>query len=177
MAKFSNQTKAGAGLCALMLGAIALVNPLTVASEGKSNAAYLDPVGIPTICYGDTAGVQLGDIKTDEECEELLLEKQLETALFIAEKTDVFAISEQEFGAYIDLVYNIGGGNFARSTLLEKLNVGDRRGACEQLPRWSCAAVPPDTKGIIESCGNGRYRLRGLLKRRKAEEALCLSGL
>ena len=37
-----------------------------------NNIAYIDMVGVPTICSGLTAGVKLGDKKSDAECEQLL---------------------------------------------------------------------------------------------------------
>ncbi len=29
--------------------------------EGLRTIAYRDPIGIPTVCFGETAGVKLGD--------------------------------------------------------------------------------------------------------------------
>ena len=37
--------------------------------EGLRQSAYLDPVSIPTICYGETRGVKLGDTRTKAECD------------------------------------------------------------------------------------------------------------
>jgi lysozyme len=43
-------------------GALALGTSLVAGFEGLRTRAYLDPVGIPTICYGHTNGVMLGMI-------------------------------------------------------------------------------------------------------------------
>ncbi|MGK4387745.1 glycoside hydrolase family protein [Ectopseudomonas oleovorans] len=51
---------------------MAIALPLVGAHEGRNLAAYLDPVGIPTICYGSTAGVTLGQTRTAAECDALL---------------------------------------------------------------------------------------------------------
>ena len=79
--------------------------------EGVSNKAYLDPVGIWTICYGETKGVDKGDYKTDEECLDSLAEELTEhhkkMGMYI--KTP---ISEKEEAAYLSFTYNVGVGAF-----------------------------------------------------------------
>lgn len=129
--------------------------------EGLRTAAYLDPVGIPTICFGHTAGVKLGDRKSVEECEALLVD---EVAFFgqAIEQAVIVPISQEEYAAYTSFAYNVGVGAFKRSTLLRYLNAGDREAACNQLPRWVYA------RGI---------KLPGLVNRRNEERDLCLSGL
>jgi lysozyme len=64
--------------------------------------------------------------------------------------------------AYTSFTYNVGVGAFEKSTLLRKLNGGDRVAACNELPRWVYA------RGV---------KLPGLVNRRREEQALCLSGL
>ena len=129
--------------------------------EGVSNKAYLDPVGIWTICYGETKGVSKGDYKTDEECLDSLAEELTEhhKKMVMYIKTP---ISEREEAAYLSFTYNVGVGAFSKSTLLKKLNSGDRAGACNQLLRWDKA---------------GGKRLKGLTLRRQSENKLCLEGV
>ena len=129
--------------------------------EGVSNEAYLDPVGIWTICYGETKGVTKGDYKTDEECLDSLAEELTEhhKKMVMYIKTP---ISEKEEAAYLSFTYNVGVGAFSKSTLLKKLNSGDRVGACNQLLRWDKA---------------GGKELKGLTLRRQSENKLCLEGV
>ena len=129
--------------------------------EGKSNPAYLDPVGIWTICYGETKGVSKGNYKTDEECLDSLAEELTEhhKKMVMYIKTP---ISEKEEAAYLSFTYNVGVGAFSKSTLLNKLNSGDRVGACNQLLRWDKA---------------GGKKLKGLTLRRQSENKLCLEGV
>lgn len=126
--------------------------------EGKSNKAYLDLVEVPTICYGYTNNVRLGDVKTDTECTRLLWQ-EVERIDAIVEKTVHTPLKPNERAAFISLIYNVGEGNWYRSTLLKKLNRGDTIGACNELPKWVYA------KG---------KRLKGLVNRRAHEQALCL---
>lgn len=129
--------------------------------EGLRTEAYKDPVGIPTICFGYTPGVQLGDKATVEECKQLLTDEVIVHGLDVSNVVKV-SLSHEEQAAYTSFAYNVGARAFGNSTLLRKLNAGDRTGACNELPRWVYA------KGI---------KLPGLVKRRIAERDLCLSGI
>jgi lysozyme len=72
-------------------------------------------------------------------------------------------VDDGAFGALIALVFNIGAGNLAASTLLRKLNAGDRAGAAEQFLAWDKARI----NGVLQP-------LAGLTRRRRAERALFL---
>lgn len=139
-------------------GALAVAIPVVSWFEGRSNDAYLDPVGIPTICEGITKGVQLGQRKTDTECDALLLE-ELRSALSTVDSKVKVPMPDTRRAALASFVYNVGAGAFSSSTLVRKLNSGDVRGGCDELLRWVLA--------------DGK-RLPGLVKRREAERELCL---
>lgn len=132
--------------------------PLVAAHEGLRYKAYLDAVGVPTICYGHTEGVRLGDVKSQKECVELL-KQELTEYIEIVNKYVTVHIPDTTRAALASFVYNVGEGNFAHSTLLKKLNAGDREGACNELKRWNRAG--------------GRV-LDGLTTRREEERELCL---
>jgi GH24 family phage-related lysozyme (muramidase) len=73
------------------------------------------------------------------------------------------AVDDNQFAALMALVFNIGAGNLAASTLLRKLNAGDLAGAADQFLAWDKARVD----GVLQP-------LAGLTRRRKAERALFL---
>lgn len=125
--------------------------------EGLRQYAYKDPVGIPTICFGETKGVKLGDRKTLEECKDLLIES-LMIANKAVESCVKVPLSDNRHAALVSFTYNVGNTAFCNSTLVKKLNAGDAD-ACDELLRWTKA------KGI---------QLPGLVKRREAERQLCL---
>lgn len=129
--------------------------------EGVRTTAYEDPVGIPTICFGYTHNVQMGDTATMSECKALLTDEVVDFGLKVSNSVKI-SLSKEEQAAYTSFAYNVGMGAFNKSTLLRKLNAGDRAGACNELPRWVYA------KG---------YKLPGLVARRDAERKLCLSGV
>lgn len=66
-------------------------------------------------------------------------------------------LTDQQYSALTSLVYNIGPTNFAKSTLLQKLNSGDYEGAAGEFGKWIYAGGKPAT---------------GLVRRRAAEQAL-----
>ena len=143
-------------VAALAVSAAALVGIAT--HEGYRGEAYKDAVGIPTIGYGETAGVKMGDKTTPERALVQLLESTEKHADAIRQCIHV-PLYQHEFDAYISLAYNIGTGAFCKSTLVKKLNQGDYTGACNEIRRWNKA---------------GGKVLPGLVKRREAEYEMCM---
>lgn len=142
---------------------------ITLIKESESFRArpYLCPAGIPTIGYGCTyypsgKKVTLADkpITEHEAC--VVLENVLATFEKAVERLVKVALSQGEFDALVSFAYNVGVGNFEKSTLLRKLNAGDRKGAAEQFGKW------------VNS--NGKV-LPGLVTRRAKEKALFLGGV
>lgn len=129
--------------------------------EGKENRAYVDPVGVVTICYGHTATARIGQSHSDAECDRLLREDLGDAFDAVDTHVDVELPATRE-AALASFVYNVGEGAFKRSTLLRKLNSGHWREACDELMRWVYA---------------GGRQLRGLVRRRQAERELCLMEL
>lgn len=129
--------------------------------EGKENKAYKDIVGIPTICYGQTKGVKLGDYMTDAECEKDLA-VDLEIYNQKMKKYVTIDLYPYEEIAYTSFIWNVGETAWKKSTLLKKLNSGDKEGACNELLRWNKA---------------GGKVVKGLSNRREAERQICLGNL
>jgi len=124
--------------------------------EGLRLRAYLCSAGIPTIGYGSTAGVKLGQSITAERAEQLLREdvRQFEAAVSRLVKVP---LTQGQFDAMTSFAFNLGVKSLEQSTLLRLLNAGDYYGAAAQFDRWVYAS--------------GK-KLSGLVKRRAAERAL-----
>ena len=122
-------------LAASMAGALGMAGVLVSKLEGRSLVAYLDPVGIPTICEGVTKGVRLGQSKTPAQCDELL-QRELSIAMAGVDRNVRVHMPDTRRAALASFVYNVGEPQFASSDLVRKLNAGDVRGACAQLSRW-----------------------------------------
>ena len=147
--------------------AIAAATALAVPAEGLRQTAYRDPVGILTVCYGKTAGVETDKLYSLQECKSHL-EKDMLKAIESVERCAP-GLPEKTLAAFADAAYNLGPAivcNADKSTAARLLKAGDIEGACHQLPRWNKAKVA----GVMIS-------LPGLTKRREAEKALCLAGI
>ncbi|WP_042445203.1 lysozyme [Azospirillum sp. B510] len=128
--------------------------------EGLSLDAYLCPAGIPTIGYGHTAGVSLGQRITAEKAEALLAD-DLAAAAAAVDALVTVPLTGGQRGALASFVFNLGRGNFQSSTLLKRLNGGDPEGAAGEFGRWVNATVQ-----------GRKTKLPGLVKRREAETLL-----
>lgn len=126
--------------------------------EGFRSQAYRDVTGVPTIGYGETKGVKMGDTITPERALLQLQESAAEHAKAMAKCIKV-PITQGEFDAYSSFTYNVGVGAFCRSTLNKKLNSGDYAGACKELLKWTQA---------------GGKVYPGLVKRRQEEYVRCI---
>lgn len=134
---------------------------LIKSAEGLRLKAYPDPGtgGLPwTIGYGSTSGVTRNMVITEAQAEQMLAADLVRFERAVDRLVRV-PVSQGQFDALVSFTYNVGEGNFTKSTLLRKLNAGDATGAAEQFPRWVNAA--------------GRV-LPGLVKRRAAERAMFL---
>lgn len=126
--------------------------------EGYRDNAYLDSVGVPTIGFGETKGVEMGQKTNPTRALSQLLESADEHAKGMGACIQV-PIYQHEYDAYTSLTYNIGVGNFCRSTLVKKLNAKDYEGACKEILRWNKA---------------GGQVLPGLTIRRQQEYKKCI---
>jgi lysozyme len=127
--------------------------------EGLQLVAYRDPIGIPTVCYGETRGVKMGDRYTKEQCSDMLLREVLQFASEVERCVPWEELPDTRKIAAVSLAYNIGSGAFCKSTVARELRFGNVREACDAFMRWTRA---------------GGVEWRGLVRRREAERELCL---
>ncbi|MGP1207088.1 MULTISPECIES: lysozyme [unclassified Serratia (in: enterobacteria)] len=132
--------------------------------EGLRLQAYQDSVGVWTIGYGWTqpvAGRKVGaGMAIDAATAERLLMCGVAQFEQGVERLVAVTITQGQFDALVSFAYNLGLRALEKSTLLRRLNAGDRQGAADQFGRWVNA---------------GGVRLDGLVARRAAERALFLS--
>lgn len=111
---------------------------------------------VPTIGYGHTKGVSMGDTCTQEQADAWFLEDVAWAEDCVNEAVSV-DLDQAQFDACVSLCFNIGCGAFKKSTLVRLLNADDYDGAALQFRRWSKQ--------------NGK-ELAGLIRRREAERQL-----
>ena len=124
--------------------------------EGCMLDAYLCSAGVPTIAYGRTKDVTMGDTCTQEEAEMWLEEELQEYEGYVNEMVTV-PLEQCEFDALVCWTYNLGPNNLRSSTLLKVLNEGKKNEVPAQMRRWNKA---------------GGEVLQGLVRRREAESLL-----
>ena len=130
--------------------------------EGLKLERYRDAVGLWTIGYGH--------LILKEEMEKLIkittgeakniLRKDLKRTETGVKKLLTLSVTQNQFDALVSFAFNLGLGNLKKSTLLKKVNAGDKDAAALQFKCWNKAG--------------GRV-LAGLTRRRDAEMRLFLS--
>ena len=159
----------GVALAGVIAAAIGYTLPHTSGFEGRAYVAYPDLGGVMTACDGATKGIKLDYVYTDKECD-------AKTAADLQHAADVvkrYVVPEvaadmpvTRWAAFIDWVYNLGEGNFRKSTMLKKLNAGDWKGACMAIMDWMYVAGK-DCRLKENKCG-------GIPARREWEMNTCL---
>ena len=136
--------------------------PLIKRFEGLKLRAYVCPAGLNTIGYGSTyyedgSKVKLGDVITIDRADKLLFntvaefEKQVDTVV-------TSSINANQLGALTSFAFNVGMGNFRRSTLLRLVNANPNNPAIRtEFMKWTRA---------------NNQVLKGLVTRRQAEADL-----
>ena len=127
---------------------------LTERFEGCRLTPYRDVGGIWTDGYGNTIGVVPG-VLISQELAEAELARNTQTAVDAVNRLVTVPLTQPEFDALVDFVFNCGSGNFAKSTLLRDLNASNFAAAANEFQKWDLAA--------------GKH-VAGLLRRRLAEK-------
>jgi lysozyme len=133
--------------------------------EGFRSRAYRCSAGVWTIGYGHTSMAGAPEVTPDLEVSradaEVILRRDVAkfaegVAARIARK-----LTAPQFSALVSFAYNVGLGNFAKSSVLKAVNAGDFDAVPRRLQMWVKA---------------GGRTLPGLVRRRAAEAELFASG-
>lgn len=121
--------------------------------EGCRLVAYRDAAGVPTIGYGHTAGVRMGD-RISQQQAKALLRQDVEAVMRQVRALDV-ARTEAQLEALTSFAFNLGIARLRSSTLLKVIRQGGSKQAIQrEFKRWVYA---------------GGRKLSGLVKRREWE--------
>jgi lysozyme len=149
--------RARTGIAALCLSAAGLVG--LVSYEGYTDTAVIPiPGDVPTIGFGTTEGVKLGDRTTPPKALKRALSSIYTYEGAIKQCVKV-PLHQYEYDAAVQLSYNIGATAFCNSTVVRRFNALDYAGACDAFLMWDKAG--------------GRV-VAGLVNRRQSERRLCL---
>ena len=121
--------------------------------EGLSLEAYEDAAGVPTIGYGHTSGVKMGDRISEYWAKELLL-ADIAVAGRAVDSLEL-ELTQGQLDALVSFTFNLGFGRLKSSTLLKVIRQGgSMRQIRREFMRWVHA---------------GGRRMKGLEKRRAWE--------
>ena len=156
----SLKKKLAAGAAAVV---IATATPFIAKWEGLETTAYRDIVGVPTVCYGETRGVKMGDTYTKAECMDML---KVAVGDYYRKIEPCMTNKDIPVGvqaSLLELAYNVGTGAVCKSTMMKLANQGKYKEACRELDKWIRAGGQP---------------IKGLQNRRADSKInLCLKGL
>jgi lysozyme len=144
---------------AAIAAAVALVIPVTAAFEGLRTKPYRDPTNTLTVCYGETHLPMR--VYSADECGAMLRKRLAKDyAPQLLDCVPALINRPNPYAALLDFSYNAGVQAACRSRMARNFNLG----------RWpeGCAAFRGTyvtSKGV---------KLKGLVRRREAEAALCL---
>ena len=96
--------------------------------EGCRLTAYKCSAGVPTIGYGHTAGVKMGQTITQVQAESYLKDDLMKYEAKVMKYYDKYRFNQNEFDALVSFAYNIGsidqltaGGTRSRKVIAEKM--------------------------------------------------------
>ncbi|MFS1425889.1 lysozyme [Vibrio splendidus] len=136
--------------------------------EGCRLKPYQCSADVWTAGLGHAQSVTPDIVITEQQAAEYFVE-DIATAERVVNKHITQTASQGEYDMMVSFVFNLGAGNFTRSTLLKKFNRGDHVGACNEYPRWVFVNG--------KDCRLEKNSCQGIVKRRKAEQNICLSSL
>jgi lysozyme len=144
--------------------AFALGAPLAAYFEGVIPHSYVDPIGIPSACIGETGpDIKPGMVFTIEQCI-ARYQVRFQKTWRDVEPCITVNVTPWQAAAVISWTYNVGAYAACHSTLMRMLNSGATPEQwCAQLLRWDKATLA----GV-------KVELAGLKKRRVAEQRMCL---
>lgn len=128
--------------------------------EGKRNDPYRDIVGVMTVCYGETRVAMRR--YSDAECNDMLAKGLSEFAAPVLARNPELKGHDAQLVAATSLAYNVGAANYRKSNAAKLFSARRWKEACNAFLAWRFA---------------GGKEVKGLLRRRQDERALCLRGL
>ena len=126
-------------------------------------SAYADDVGVWTIGWGHTKGVRPGQMISRDGAEAAFAADIAGSVAAVNAGIGSAATTQDQFDAMVILAFNIGAGNFARSTVLRNHHAGNKGAAAGAFALFNKGHV----HGVLVT-------LAGLTKRRADEAAIYL---
>jgi len=175
----SLRNKISAGVLVLCSGALTAF--LGTWEGNGQNVVYADNLarGLPTVCKGITkftssVPVIVGEYWSDARCAEIEQMVVQKGQLTLADCLTNQAISQNTFDALSSHAHNLGTANTCASRAVGLINAGRVADGCKALA-WA-----PDGKPVwayVTDTQGRKVFVPGLYNRRRAEAAMCATGL
>jgi lysozyme len=143
------------------MSALEILIKLIKDSEGCKLTSYKCPAGVWTLGYGQTCEIKQGMTWTQQQADEDVAITALAVLNQAVKYSPILAtVNIEKLAAIADFIYNLGVGNYAKSTLKKQVDVGNWLAASSEIKKWNKAA--------------GK-ELKGLTVRRGKEAALLMA--
>ncbi len=162
------------------VAAAAILFQFIPAKEGVVHRGYIDPIGIPTKCMGDTRDVVVGKIYTPAECLLSMESSLINHAEPVLKCTPGIKDKPLVLAAAVSFAYNLGAVAYCTSSIAQNFNKGDLATGCKRFNEN--AAGKPQYIYVKDKYDKvlkkWTYKsLPGLITRRAEERAMCEKGL
>lgn len=134
--------------------------------EGLRLEPYQDEAGVWTIGWGHIEGVSRYTPSINLMQAQTIFDDDIEPIEEAVTKDLLIDVTQSEFNALVSFAFNEGTEALHNSTLLKKLNAGDRQGAAKQFDRWIYVKDEKTKQMVVD---------KGLVRRRLAEKELFLN--
>lgn len=135
--------------------------------EGCRLKAYQCSADKWTAGLGHTEGVKPDSQITIDQAADYFIQ-DVAKAEQVVNRSITHKPTQGEYDMMVSFVFNLGAGNFNRSTLLKQFNTESNTQACNQYPRW----VYVNGK----DCRIEKNNCEGIVTRREIEQNVCLYG-
>ncbi len=135
--------------------------------EGCRLNAYQCSAFVYTAGLGHTKNVTASTVLTKQQVADYFIEDVAQAENSV-DNAILRPALQHEYDMMVSFVYNLGAGNFKKSTLLKKFNRGENKSACGEYLRW----IYVDGK----NCQLKSSNCAGIVKRRQQEQKICLNG-
>ena len=123
------------------MSALEILIKLIKDSEGCKLTSYKCPAGIWTLGYGQTCEIKQGMTWTQQQADDDLIKTALAVLDRAIKYSPILATVNMEKQAAIgDFIYNLGVGNYAKSTLKKQVDAGNWLAASSEIKKWDKAA-------------------------------------
>ena len=123
------------------MSALEILIKLIKESEGCKLTSYKCPAGIWTLGYGQTCEIKQGMTWTQQQADDDLIK----TALAVLDRAIKYSpilatVNMEKQAAIADFIYNLGVGNYSKSTLKKQIDAGNWLAASSEIKKWNKAA-------------------------------------